>query len=186
MKQEYSRKGMCNSCYRKKLYLENKSYREHCKKKAMRTYRENKETILKRVKNYREDNSQKVKEGKHREYLKHKELYLQRALNWKKTPLGKLCRRNENFRRRTGLNTSDIKKVIYDNFLRYGANCCEKCRQFTGLKFHIDHIIPNSKGGDNSYKNLQLLCPQCNSEKGTKTANYKQIFYLSANVCGEL
>ena len=34
--------------------------------------------------------------------------------------------------------------------------------------FEIDHIIPESKGGQAILDNLQLLCRHCNRSKGTK------------------
>lgn len=33
----------------------------------------------------------------------------------------------------------------------------------------VDHIQPESRGGDNTLSNLQTLCRSCNSSKGTKT-----------------
>lgn len=35
--------------------------------------------------------------------------------------------------------------------------------------FHIDHIMPVSRGGLNDRANLQLLCPTCNMKKGAST-----------------
>ena len=36
-------------------------------------------------------------------------------------------------------------------------------------KYHIDHMMPLSRGGSNGAENLQLLCPPCNMSKSNKT-----------------
>jgi 5-methylcytosine-specific restriction endonuclease McrA len=41
---------------------------------------------------------------------------------------------------------------------------CTACKR-TLTKYHIDHIVPLSRGGSNWPKNLQLLCPKCNLSK---------------------
>ena len=46
---------------------------------------------------------------------------------------------------------------------------CACCR--TSIKsaaYHLDHIHPLARGGDNTLTNLQLLCPPCNLSKSAK------------------
>lgn len=43
---------------------------------------------------------------------------------------------------------------------------CAKC----GLENsnHVDHIVPVSRGGEDTLENLQLLCWKCNTTKGDR------------------
>jgi 5-methylcytosine-specific restriction endonuclease McrA len=69
-------------------------------------------------------------------------------------------------RRAAGLPThiplSEIRKLR-----ALQQNTCPSCRQQL-VKYHIDHIIPLSKGGKHQLDNLQLLCPTCNLTKHAK------------------
>lgn len=57
---------------------------------------------------------------------------------------------------------SDIRKKV---FVRDGK-FCKHCESKENLS--MDHIIPVSKGGENSLENLQVLCKSCNSRKGNR------------------
>lgn len=48
---------------------------------------------------------------------------------------------------------------------------CQMCGATVddGIKLHIDHIIPISKGGTNDIDNLQVLCHKCNLAKTNRT-----------------
>lgn len=44
---------------------------------------------------------------------------------------------------------------------------CAYCKR--KLKsFHVDHIVPLARGGNNWPSNLQICCPSCNSSKGAR------------------
>jgi hypothetical protein len=45
---------------------------------------------------------------------------------------------------------------------------CWWCDAPVGNTYHVDHIIPLSKGGDNSARNICISCPTCNTSKGAK------------------
>ena len=43
---------------------------------------------------------------------------------------------------------------------------CALCGDELGKGFHVDHVIPFSKGGVTELENSQALCPTCNLKKG--------------------
>jgi 5-methylcytosine-specific restriction endonuclease McrA len=50
------------------------------------------------------------------------------------------------------------------------GNRCEYChlpQAFSGLRFHVEHIIARQHGGADNSDNLALACPECNLHKGT-------------------
>ena len=52
------------------------------------------------------------------------------------------------------------------------AHMCRACGASptpdNGVRLHVDHIVPVSKGGGDSLDNLQLLCDSCNFGKGSR------------------
>ena len=49
---------------------------------------------------------------------------------------------------------------------------CQYClmhQTLQGATFHIEHIIPRSKGGAQELSNLALACPSCNLHKADRT-----------------
>jgi 5-methylcytosine-specific restriction endonuclease McrA len=62
-----------------------------------------------------------------------------------------------------GNHTIDDVRALLE-LQRGRCTCCGKKME----KFHVDHIVPLSRGGSNGKENIQLLCPTCNCGKGAK------------------
>jgi 16S rRNA G966 N2-methylase RsmD len=54
----------------------------------------------------------------------------------------------------------EVKIVVW----RRDGGSCVKCGNKENLEF--DHIVPVSKGGSNTIRNIELLCEKCNRTKG--------------------
>lgn len=74
--------------------------------------------------------------------------------------------RQEQIRRERSKVTPGLR---YEVMQRDGCRC-QICgsSQSDGVKLHVDHIIPVSKGGKTTMANLQTLCDRCNLGKSDK------------------
>jgi len=67
--------------------------------------------------------------------------------------------------------------LLRDNFT------CQYCmKHFKDAELTLDHVIPKSKGGINSWTNLVTSCKKCNVKKGsqnkmTPNKNPKELYY---------
>lgn len=63
-----------------------------------------------------------------------------------------------------------FKKVILSrkNILRRDGHRCQYCGA-TSITLTVDHIIPKSRGGEDSWENLVSACLRCNNRKGSQT-----------------
>jgi hypothetical protein len=64
----------------------------------------------------------------------------------------------------------ELEAVVRDR----AAERCQYClmhQSLQGATFHIEHIIPRSKGGSSEMTNLALACPSCNLHKADRTTD---------------
>jgi 5-methylcytosine-specific restriction endonuclease McrA len=61
------------------------------------------------------------------------------------------------------------KKIILSrkNILRRDNHKCLYCGSTVNLT--VDHVIPKSRGGEDSWENLVTACIKCNNKKGSRT-----------------
>jgi 5-methylcytosine-specific restriction endonuclease McrA len=52
---------------------------------------------------------------------------------------------------------------------RDGLRCVYCDEDLADAEIHMDHVIPESQGGETTYNNLQVTCRKCNLAKGVLT-----------------
>lgn len=90
-----------------------------------------------------------------------------RAANPEKIAAHSRNRRARN-RNAEGKHTATDIRAIFDAQRGLCASCLCKLFKSGKQKFHVDHMVPLSKGGSNDKYNLQCLCPTCNMSKRAK------------------
>jgi len=77
-------------------------------------------------------------------------------------------------RRRHQVVRGDLTVAQWSAIKEAANNCCVYCgRGEPEIRLTLDHIIPLSKGGEHTAKNVQPLCQSCNSRKGVSTTVYR-------------
>lgn len=71
-----------------------------------------------------------------------------------------LALRRQKIKSSLTVNERDLIRLVYAT-----AQRVSKC---TGIKFHVDHIMPIALGGPHSISNLQVLPAKINQRKGSK------------------
>jgi 5-methylcytosine-specific restriction endonuclease McrA len=58
----------------------------------------------------------------------------------------------------------NLRRRVIERDGFYCVYCDDDLRD---AEIHMDHVIPESRGGETSYSNLQVTCRKCNLAKGT-------------------
>lgn len=77
------------------------------------------------------------------------------------------CRKHSQIRKARKLNQF-IEPVDPAIVYQMHGGMCGICKEFIEGDFHVDHVIPLSKGGMHGYINVQPAHPRCNFKKGNR------------------
>lgn len=132
-------------------------------------YARNRDRVIENVKEYARNNKDKIKELNAKKYDGAKEFRRAQIKEWqdknreKFKEIGRIACLNRVARKAKASGKYTVKDVrkMYD--AQNGE--CVACKTSLLQGYHVDHIVPLSKGGDNWPTNLQLLCPPCNMRK---------------------
>jgi len=116
-------------------------------------YAENKERLSAEKIQYRENNSEKVKQfGK----------------SWRLRNLDKCRIYVQNRRALRIANGGKLSSELPDKLYKLQKGKCACCGLPLGDDYHMDHIMPLALGGANEDWNIQLLRQRCNNQKSVK------------------
>ena len=150
-------------------------FREYDRLKRLRYTPEKKLQAALRIKEWQANNPDKIAAYRPKEvvqkysktyYEKHKETIKQKNLLYKKQNLDK-CREWRHNRENKMLGGA-ISPGIIDKLYLLQQGKCACCGYKLGQNYHLDHIVPISKGGSNTDDNVQLLRDVCNMSKSAK------------------
>ena len=151
-KHAYNKDGLmnvCKACHNKRCRIVEQRNREKRRAYSRKYYRENPDKYKNFAKQYREKYPEKVR---------------QTYENWRKAdPMRDKIRHH----RRRALKESVLSfKVTAKEMRRIKSQPCIYCG--SREKICIDHIVPLSRGGNNSIGNYAPACLRCNSSKKNK------------------
>lgn len=131
-------------------------------------------------KRYREQNQEKVKAALKRFHANNPEYERERAKKPKRRAQLNVAHRTRKARVRGAEGHYKLADILRQHQEQNGLCVCGKSLE----NFHIDHIIPISKGGSNWPWNLALLCPTCNRKKWNRLPSWEYLFQVRPNLIG--
>lgn len=146
------------------------SWCRRCSTLQSREYaKKNREKIRAYYREWKEANRERVNALSRKWWEANKEKHKATVRNWSKRNKDKEATTTRNYlaRRRAAEGTHSHQEILdmYDD----QQGLCAYCEIPLFGAYHVDHMLPLTRGGSNSWDNLAIVCPTCNISKFTKT-----------------
>lgn len=142
-----------------------------CLSQDERLWREkNKGYISSQQRAWREANKERIAAARKAYYQKNAVEIRQKVRMWEKANPQRV--RKQGHKRRAlerGAEHEPYTRADINTLWHDQDGLCAYCRSPMFGVYHIDHVMPISRGGADKLENLALACPSCNSQKYNKT-----------------
>lgn len=161
-------RSSCKACKKAydKAYVENNKEKKYASNKAWNETNPNYKAAYdkKRRKKLRDEINRKK-----REYYHNGGKEVEKA--WRKLNNEKVNEyaRNAKSKRRELEKSSTITYSKFSKWTKTQPKVCKYCGEDCSSNYHVDHVIPLSKGGKHDLSNLTIACQTCNISKGNKS-----------------
>ena len=170
----------CTKCKRRKSFEAfNKSKRgrhglnNYCREcdsvNKKKWYLANKVRALAKAERWRTDNPERYLEIQKAHKIKYKEQYSEYYKDWASRNRDKVNLKKHRYYARRRQQLGEVSPDIVDRLLVEQSGRCLYCNREL-QEYHLEHMIPVSRGGMHDDINLCLSCPSCNYRKKDKTA----------------
>ena len=154
---KYGRRAACNQCRK----IEHRDY-----------YERHREQVLTRCAEYRAEHPDRVSDIQARSYAAHRKVRSRQRSQWRKQNPD-ACRArtmsaNARRRARRASATGSFTQADVDAQYKRQRGRCYWCGERVGRKYHVDHVVPLSRGGGNGPENLVISCATCNVRKNDR------------------
>jgi 5-methylcytosine-specific restriction endonuclease McrA len=132
-------------------------------------YQANKERIKARTRNYYEENREQLLEQRRVYARANLDARVEYKRQWRKDNPEK--HRAQSMRRRALKLASggECDATTIQEMYESQQGLCAYCETVLFGSFHVDHMVPLSRGGRNDWTNLAITCADCNLSKAIKT-----------------
>jgi len=160
----------------------------------------NRERLFEQKRRYREENRERIAEKKRRDYEADPTRAIERSRQWYRDNIEYARARNRQRYEENRVRVAEYHRQFYqankERYYIYGRRRrarkrnaegehtfqhvvtigdlqewrCYYCNTDVADGYHVDHMIPLSRGGSDWPDNLVVACPTCNISKGVKTA----------------
>ncbi len=168
-------------------------YAQYCKtcqaQAAREYYLRHAAQVKEKSKAYRERDPEATAQMRRREYERHAETYRERARKWTEDHPERVRENKRRYRqerpdvwrkhntlRRARRKGATVGEVNFEEIVaRDGGRCWICGRPVTEETRQFDHVIPLSKGGEHSTRNIRLACQFCNYSKHDRLVTHQML-----------